>query len=95
MDEGDWKKLHGFAAMLDSAERTGAPVDMPEGSRRIDVILSDTFATQMAMIMRECSGYVGEMETTMKQQRAALAQMQKQVEIATTPQLLGPNGRKL
>ena len=94
MDAAKWKQLHGFAAMLEQAPRSGAPVDMPEGARVVKITISDTFAQKLGMSLREASGRLIELEETVAEQREALEALRGQIELATEPQLILPPGAK-
>ena len=75
MSPEEWKQIHGLAAMIEGAPRSGAPIDMPEGARLVKFTLSDTLATRITMAMRQCSGELAELEalrTTNKEQADAL-----------------------
>ena len=90
MDEGEWKVLHGFAAMLDSQPRKGAPVDVPEGARMLSLKISDTFAIRLSMALRQCSGQLETLEATTASQAEDLELLRNQINLLTDPKIIVP-----
>jgi len=93
LTEDEIKILHGFAAMLDKCERQGGPIDMPEGARTIKCRLSDTFAHQVSMALRKCTGTITALEATVAEQAEGLEALRNQVNLITDPKIIIP-GRK-
>jgi hypothetical protein len=93
MTEGEWKLIHGFAAMIEGAERKGAPIDLPEGARTVSFTLSDTMATRVTMAMRQAAGEIESLQETKAEQAEALESLRNQVNLITDPKIVIPRAR--
>lgn len=90
MNETEWKLIHGFAAMIEKAERTGALVDVPEGARIVKITLSDTFAERVTMAMRQVAGQISALEELNTEHKAALEALRNQINKLTDPKIIVP-----
>jgi len=93
MNDDEWKLIHGFAAMIEGADRKGAPVDQPEGSRTVSIKLTDTFAIRVSMAMRQAAGELIALNKTNTEQAAALETLRNQVNLLTDPKIIIPHAR--